>query len=132
MGLISFLRYMLSCYLVPNPYKDVKVSWCFSLRFFRDYATFLKKIFALTKRVPPSFVSIFCNRTEAKNPKGSTSYIFRHCDTIQTSHFLIFLNFFKVSKWYLPFFLIFHETGVSKSPKGPFFHNFKNFALFER
>ena len=61
-----------------------------------------------------------------KNPKGPHFYIFRHCDIVQKFRFLIL----KSPKGPLEFFHVLQQTGVSKSPKAPFY-NFKNFALFE-
>ena len=54
------------------------------------------------------------------NPKGSPFYIFRHYETIQNSHFFIFLDkFFSVSN-VSPFtFDILQQIGSSKIPKGP-------------
>ena len=47
------------------------------------------KIFGWYERVPRSFVSIFCNRVDVKNPKESPFYIFGTVThTVQKSHFL--------------------------------------------
>ena len=63
-----------------------------------------------------------------KIPKGPSFYIFRHCDTVQKSHFKIFLgNFFQSLKG--PRFIFFHilqPAGVSQSPKGPPFYIFRH------
>ena len=65
--------------------------------FFRHYATFLN-FFGLHQRVSPSFVSILCNNECQKIPKGPLFYIFRHCDTVQRSHFKFFRKFSKISQ----------------------------------
>ena len=68
----------------------------------------------------------------SENSKGSPFYIFRHCDTVQKSHFKIFLgNFFQSLKGPpLIFFHILQPAGVSQSPKGPPFTFFDTVTLF--
>ena len=65
---------------------------CFLLQF--SSALCVLKFFGLHQRVSPSFVSTFCNKRDVKNPKGSPFYIFRHCDTVEKSQFLIFFRKF--------------------------------------
>ena len=62
----------------------------------------------------------------------SPFYIFRHCDTVQKSHFKIFLgNFFQSLKGPpFNFFHILQPAGVSQSPKGPPFTFFDTVTLF--
>ena len=63
-----------------------------------------------------------------KIPKGPPFYIFRHCDTIQKSHFKIFLgNIFQSLKGPpFNFFHILQPAGVLQSPKGPPFYIFRH------
>ena len=79
--------------------------------------TFFEK-FRIAPKGAPSFASIFCNRMDAKKSQRVPFCIFRHCDTVQKSQFLIFSN---SPNGPFIFFLIFQQTGVSKSPKGPLF-----------
>ena len=55
-------------------------------------------------KAPPSFFSKFCNIMDIKKPQRVPPfYIFRHCDTVQKSHFKNFFGeFFQVPKG-LPF-----------------------------
>ena len=75
------------------------------------------------QRVPPSFVcfDILQHNECQKIPKGPPFNIFRHCDSVQKSHFKNFLgNFFKSPKGSpLIFFHILQPAGFSQSPKGP-------------
>ena len=58
--------------------------------FFRDYATFLK-LFGLHQRVPPSFVSIFCNIMDVKKSQRVPPFTFFGIVTLFKN--LIFKNF---------------------------------------
>ena len=81
----------------PQPRKHTKDPTLAPL-FFGTMRLFLK-FFGLHQRVPPSFVSIFCNTMDVKNRKGSPFYNFRHCDTVQKLHLKnFFWKFFYVSK----------------------------------
>ena len=62
-----------------------------------------------------------------KIPKSPPFYNFRHCDTVQKSHFLHFFGkFFLVPKGSpFKFFHILQPAGVQQSPKGPTFYNFE-------
>ena len=63
-----------------------------------------------------------------KIPKGPPFYIFRHCDTVQKSHFKNFFGQFFQSLKGPPFnfFHILQPAGVSQSPKGPPFYIFRH------
>ena len=79
------------------------------------------KLFGLHQRVPPSFFSTFCNTMDVKKiPKGPPFYIFRHCDTVQKSHFKNFLgNFFKSPKGCTSIFFSYFATSWSfTKPEG--------------
>ena len=82
--------------------------------FFGTLRLFLK-YFRFHQRVSPSFVSIFCNTMDVKNPQRVHFYIFRHCNTVQN----LILKFFRILK---------------KSPKGlPFiFFIFCNLLAFHK
>ena len=87
------------------------------------FSALFLKFFGLHQRVPPSFVSIFCNTMDVKKSQRVPFYIFWHCDTVQKSHQKNFFGkFFHVSKGSpLQFFSNFLQpAGVSQSPKGPF------------
>ena len=87
--------------------------------FFGTMRLFLK-IFGLHQRVSPSFVSTFRNTRDVKKiPKGSTFYIFRHCDPVQKSRFKFFFQkLFKISQGFsFNFFHILQLTVASQRPK---------------
>ena len=69
-------------------------SSCFSLRFFLELWDFFWNFLDCTKRSPLHLVRYFATEWILKNQKGSSFYIFRHCDTVQKSHFLIFFSEF--------------------------------------
>ena len=79
------------------------------------YATFLK-FFGSTKGSPLRLFRYFATQWMSKNPKWSPFYIFRHCDTVQKSHFF---GFFKNLPRVPLYFHILQPTGVSQSPNGP-------------
>ena len=63
--------------------------------------------------------------SKADETEGSPlSIFFRHCATFFSKLFCLQRSPFK-------FFDVLLQTGFSKSPMGPPFYNFKNFALFE-
>ena len=64
---------------------------------------------------------------DVKKIAESPFYIFRHCDTVEKSHFLHFFGkFFLVPKGSpFKFFHILQPAGVPQSPKGPTFYNFE-------
>ena len=78
----------------------------FTSIFFGTMRLFLK-FFGLHQKVSPSFVSVFCNTIMSKIQRVPL-YFFRHCDTVQKSHFQNFFGNFQ------------------KSPKDPLF----NFLIF--
>ena len=67
------------------------------------------------------FVRYFATQWMSKNRKGPPFYIFRHCDTVQKSHFQKFLGNFFMSPKVPPSFKknFLQPAGVSQSPKGP-------------
>ena len=83
--------------------------------------------FWIAQTVPPSFFRHFATQWKSKNPKGPPFYIFRHCDTVQKSHFQnFFWEIFSSPQRAPPhFFHILQPAGVSQSPKGPPFYNFE-------
>ena len=94
-----------------------------SLKLFFGTVRLFQKFFGLHQRVPPSFVSIFCNRMDVKKSLLHF-WALRHCSKISFQKF--FPKFCKVSKGSpLHFFHILQPTGVSQSPKGPPFYNFE-------
>ena len=103
----------------PQPRKHTKDPTLAPL-FFGTMRLFLK-FFGLPQRVPPSFVSIFCNTMDVKkSPKGPPFYIFRHCDTVKKSHLKVFFGkFFHFSKGSpLHFFKIFcNQLEFHKVPR---------------
>ena len=72
------------------------------------FSTFFE-VFGLHQRVPLHLFRYFATQWMSKNRKGSPFYIFRHCDTVQISHFKNFFGkFFHVPKGSpLQFFFIF-------------------------
>ena len=89
--------------------------------FFRYYATFFE-IFWIAPKGPPFICfDIWQHNGCQKIPKDPPFYIFRHCDTVRKSHFLIFLGkFLKSSKG--PPFNFFHSlqlAAVLQILKGP-------------
>ena len=65
----------------------------FHLNFFGTMRLFLK-FFGLHQTAPLHLVRYFATEWILKNQKGSPFYIFRHCDSVQKSHFLIFFSKF--------------------------------------
>ena len=99
--------------------------------FFRHYATFCETFWIAPKGPPFICFDILKHNGCQKIPKGPPFYIFRHCDTVQKSHFKIFLGNFQSLKG--PPFNFFHflqPAGVSQSPKGPPFYIFDTVTLF--
>ena len=90
----------------PEPRKHTKNPHIAPL-FFGTMRLF--ETFWIAPKGPPSFVSIFCNTTDVKKSQRVPFYIFRHCDTVQKSHFKKFFGkFFHVPKGSpLQFFFIF-------------------------
>ena len=87
---------------------------CFSFRF-SGIETFLKKNFGLHKRVPPLFVSIFCNRMDAKKIPKCTPFTF----------FIAFFDFLEIfqSLQMVPFsiFIFSNKLEFQKAQRVPFF-----------
>ena len=69
----------------PEPRKHTKDPTLAPL-FFGTMRLFLK-FFGLHQRVPLHLFRYFATKWMSKNPQGSPFYIFRHCDTVQKSHF---------------------------------------------
>ena len=66
------------------------------------------KLFGLHQSVPLHLYRHFVTQWMSKHPKGSPFYIFRHCDTVQKSHFNFFWEFFSSpQRAALQFFFIF-------------------------
>ena len=61
----------------------------------------------------------FATQWMSKNPKGSPFHSFRHCDTVQKSHFKFFSEIFNPKGPPLNVFHILQPSGVLQSPKGP-------------
>ena len=113
---------------IEDPYLSILV---FLTRVFLALWNFFLKIFWLNQGALPSIFWNFATEWVLKNPEGSPLLHFLalwHC-----SKFSGFFENFLMSPKCTPFnfFHILQQTGVSKSPKGPPFHNFENFALFE-
>ena len=71
----------------------------------------------------------FCNRIDIKKSQRVPLLHFRHCDTVQKSHF--FRKLFNVSKWSpFNFFEILQQTGFSKRPKCPRFYKLRHCEIF--
>ena len=83
----------------PEPRKHTKDPPIAPL-FFGTEAFF--ETFWIAPKGPPSFVSIFC------------ILHFRHCDTVQKSHFKKYFG-----KFFPPSIYFLQPPGVSQSPKGP-------------
>ena len=82
----------------------------------------LFETFWIAPKGPPFiFFDILQHNGCQKIAKGPPFYIFRHCDTVQKSHFKKFFGkFFHVPKGSpLQFFSFLQPAGVSQSPKGP-------------
>ena len=93
--------------------------WCFSLGFFSALCDFFEVFWIPPKEFSPSFVSIFCNNGCQKILKRPPFYIFRHCDTVQKSHFKKFFGIFKNLKGPpLIFFSYFATNWSFTKPKG--------------
>ena len=85
------------------------------------FSTFLR-FFGLHQRVPPSFVSIFCNTMDVKKSQRVPPFTFFGTVTLFKNLIKKFFGkFFHVSKGSpLQFFSSFLQpAGVSQSPKGP-------------
>ena len=99
-----------------------------SLFFFGTMELYVK-IFGLHQRVLQSFVLIFCSRMDVKNPSGSPLLPFSALTPFKNLVFDFFRNFSQVSQgFFLQFFHILQQTGISKSPNVTFY-KFKNFAF---
>ena len=126
---VMFSRFWTSMFLFWTRFWRLKTPLLvfFTLDFFRHYATFLN-FFGFHQRVSTPLVSIFCNTMGVKNPKGSPFYIFRHCDTVQKSHFQFFFRkFLKISPGSpFNFFSYFATNWSFTKPKGSPFYNFES------
>ena len=79
----------------------------------------LFETFWIAPKGPPSFVSIFCNTMDVKKSQRVPFYIFRHCDTVQKSHFKNFFGkFFHVPKGSPIFFHFFATSWSFTKPEG--------------
>ena len=93
--------------------------WCFSLGFFRHYATFYE-VFWIPPMGLPFVCFDICNTMDVKKiSKGPPFYIFRHCDTVQKSHFNFFSEiFYYLARLPLYFFSYFATNWSFTKPKG--------------
>ena len=100
--------------------------------FFRHYATFFETFWIAPKGPPFICFDILKHNGCQKIPKGHPFYIFRHCDTVQKSHFKIFLgNFFQSSKDPPSIFFIFcNQLEFHKAQRVPPFTFFDTVTLF--
>ena len=93
--------------------------WCFSIRFFRHYATFFEVSWIPPKGLPFVCFNILQHNGFQKVPNGPLLHFSAlwHCSKISFSKF--FGNFLKFPKGpALFFFHILQPLGVSQSPKG--------------
>ena len=110
----------------PEPRKHTKDPTLAPL-FFGTMRLFLK-FFGLHQRVPPSFVSIFCNTMDVKKSQRVPPFIFFGTVTLFKNHFFqsFFGKFFKVTKGSpLQFFSYFATSWSFTKPEGSPFYNFE-------
>ena len=104
----------------------------FTRIFFRHYATFFEAFWIPPKGLPFNFLNIVQHNGCQKIPKGPPFPHFRHCDTVQRSHFKIFGNLFNVSKMSPSIFLIFCdqlEFHKAQRVPPPFLHMTKSICI---